>query len=212
MAAISGRDHATGVRFRTQRFEDNPVADAAITPSAAPPPLHPFDILLQLDQRIRERAPTAGYAQLSEIRGQLASRLGSWNLLFSMDDVAEIIPVPRITRVPGVKRWLLGIANLRGKVISVSDLRDFLTGRPTAQLPGSQIVVVRAGEWDYGLLVDEIIGMRHFGPQHRLSALDAVEESLRPYVAEAFLSDNQYWVVFNTRKLLAEPKFLSAAS
>lgn len=33
--------------------------------------------------------------QLSEIRGQLAARLGSWNLLFSMDDVAEIIPIPR---------------------------------------------------------------------------------------------------------------------
>jgi twitching motility protein PilI len=78
--------------------------------------------------------------------------------------------------VPGVKRWLLGIANLRGKVISVTDLRDFLTGRPTMQLPGSQIVIVRAGEWDYGLLVDEIIGMRHFGPQHRLPSLDTVEE------------------------------------
>jgi len=189
------------------------VADAVITPSVAPPPLHPFDVLLQLDQRIRERAPAvAASVQLSEIRGQLASRLGSWNLLFSMDDVAEIIPIPRsITRVPGVKRWLLGIANLRGKVISVSDLRDFLTGRPTVQSPTSQIVVVRVGEWDYGLLVDEIIGMRHFGPQHRLPALDAVEESLRPYVAEAFWNDNQCWMVFATRKLLAESTFLNAA-
>jgi len=129
-----------------------------------------------------------------------------------MDDVAEIIPIPRnITRVPGVKRWLLGIANLRGRVISVSDLRDFVTDRPTVQSPGSQIVIFRVNEWDYGLLVDEIIGMRHFGPQHRLPSLDAVEESLRLYVVEAFWSDNQCWMVFNTRKLLAEPKFLNAA-
>ncbi|HRD64589.1 MAG TPA: chemotaxis protein CheW [Candidatus Competibacter sp.] len=189
------------------------MADAAITPSAAPSPLHPFDILSKLDQRVRERAPTVeASAQLSEIRGQLAARLGSWNLLFSMDDVAEIIPIPRnITRVPGVKRWLLGIANLRGRVISVSDLRDFVTDRPTVQSPGSQIVIFRVNEWDYGLLVDEIIGMRHFGPQHRLPSLDAVEESLRLYVVEAFWSDNQCWMVFNTRKLLAEPKFLNAA-
>ena len=188
------------------------MADAVITPSTASAPAHPFDVLLQLDQRVRERAPTAtAGAQLSEIRGQLAARLGSWNLLFSMDDVAEIIPIPRsITRVPGVKRWLLGIANLRGKVISVTDLRDFLTGRPTVQSPGSQVVIVRADEWDYGLLMDEIIGMRHFGPQHRLPSLDAVEEGLRPHVAEAFWSDNQHWMVFATRKLLAEPKFLNA--
>lgn len=189
------------------------MADAVINSSTASAPPHPFDILLRLDQRIRERAPAAAAGpQLSEIRGQLAARLGSWNLLFSMDDVAEIIPIPRsITRVPGVKRWLLGIANLRGKVISVSDLRDFLTGRPTMQLPGSQIVIVRAGEWDYGLLVDEIIGMRHFGPQHRLPSLDTVEENLRSYIAEAFWSDNQHWMVFDTGKLLAESKFLNAA-
>ena len=164
------------------------MADAAITTTLRHPhPLHPFDVLLQLDKRIRERAPVAATgAQQSEIRGRLALRLGAWNLLFSMDDVAEIIPVPHITWVPGVKRWLLGIANLRGKVISVTDLRDFLTGRPTTRLPGSQIVVVRAGEWDYGLLADEIIGMRHFGPQHRLPSLDNVDEGLRPYVSEGF--------------------------
>ncbi|MCC6136035.1 MAG: chemotaxis protein CheW [Candidatus Contendobacter sp.] len=191
------------------------MADAALhTPAASLPPLHPFDLLLQLDQRIRDKAPVAAAgAQLSEIRGRLALRLGSWNLLFSMDDVAEIIPVPRsITRVPGVKRWLLGIANLRGRVISVSDLRDLLTGRPMTRLPGSQVVVLRAGEWDYGLLADEIIGMRHFGPQHRLPALDAVDASLRPYVLEAFLSDNQYWLVFNSNRLLIDPVFLNAAN
>lgn len=188
------------------------MADAA-TSTATQIPRHPFDILLQLDQRVRERAPTVAVnAQLSEIRGRLALRLGAWNLLFSMDDVAEIIPVPRITRVPGVKRWLLGIANLRGKVISVSDLRDFLTGRPTAQLPSSQIVVVRSGEWDYGLLVDEVVGMRHFGPQHRLPALDSVDENLRVYVTEAFLHDNQHWLVFNISTLLADPRFANAAN
>lgn len=192
-------------------LKDNPVADAAINPSATTP-LHPFDILTRLDARIRERAPAAAVvAQPSEMRGRLALRLGSWNLLFSMDNVAEIIPVPRITRVPGVKRWLLGITNLRGKVVSVSDLRDFLTGRPTTQLPGSQIVVVRAGGWDYGLLVDEIIGMRHFGSQQRLPSLDEVDASLRPYVTEGFLNDQQNWLVFDTGKLLADPRFLNAA-
>lgn len=188
------------------------MADAAPPPSAAPLPLHPFDILSQLDQRIREKTPVVAVsAQLSEIRGRLALRLGSWNLLFSMDDVAEIIPMPRITRVPGVQRWLLGIANLRGKVISVSDLRDFLTGRPTSQLPSSQTVVVRSGEWDYGLLVDEVIGMRHFGPQHRLPNLDTVDASLRPYIAEVFLNDGQSWLAFNTGKLLTDPGFLHAS-
>lgn len=190
------------------------VADAALSSPAAPPPPHPFDVLLRLDQRSRERTPVKDTgAQLSEIRGRLALRLASWNLLFSMDDVAEIIPVPRvITRVPGVKRWLLGIANLRGKVISVSDLRDFLIDRPTTRLPGSQIVVLRSAEWDYGLLVDEIIGMRHFGPQHRLPSLETLEANLRPYVIEVFLHENLHWLAFDTVKLLTDQRFLNAAN
>lgn len=190
------------------------MADAALSSPAAPPSPHPFDVLLRLDQRSRERTPVKDTgAQLSEIRGRLALRLASWNLLFSMDDVAEIIPVPRvITRVPGVKRWLLGIANLRGKVISVSDLRDFLIDRPTTRLPGSQIVVLRSAEWDYGLLVDEIIGMRHFGPQHRLPSLETLEANLRPYVIEVFLHENLHWLAFDTVKLLTDQRFLNAAN
>jgi hypothetical protein len=63
---------------------------------------HPFDVLLQLDKRIRERAPAAAAgAQLSEISGRFAARLGAWNLLFSMDDVAEIIPIPVV--LPGCR-------------------------------------------------------------------------------------------------------------
>lgn len=186
---------------------DTPIS----SPAAASPP-HPFDVLLQLDQRCHARTPVKDTgAQLSEIRGRLALRLAGWNLLFSMDDVAEIIPVPRtITRVPGVKRWLLGIANLRGKVISVSDLRDFLVDRPTPRLPSSQILVLRSADWDYGLLVDEIIGMRHFGPQHRLPSLEVLEPKLRPYVIEGFLNENMHWLAFNTAKLFTDQRFLNA--
>ena len=189
------------------------MVDAVLSSSAASAPPHPFDVLLQLDERLHQRAPVQETAtQLSEIRGKLALRLATWNLLFSMDDVTEITPIPRtITRVPGVKRWLLGITNLRGKVISVSDARDFLIERPTTRLPGSQIVVLRSGEWDYGLLVDEIIGMRHFGPQQRLTTCDTLEETVRPYVLEVFFHENAHWLAFDTIKLLTDERFLNAA-
>ena len=69
------------VRPAPSRSEDYFVADAAITttPATPPHPLHPFDVLLQLDKRIRERVPVAATgAQQSEIRGRLALRLGAW--------------------------------------------------------------------------------------------------------------------------------------
>ena len=79
--------------------------------------------------------------------------------MFSTDSVVEIKSVPRITKVPWVKRWLLGIVSLSDKVILVSDLRDCLIDQLMALMSGSRIVVIRAVKWDYGLLVDEVIAM-----------------------------------------------------
>jgi twitching motility protein PilI len=175
--------------------------------------LHPFDLLLAIDKRNHERilpAPSEA-VQATDGKGQLAVRVWQWNLLFSMEAVAEIIPVPRITRVPGVKSWLLGIANLRGMVMAVVDLQAFLSGEPAGLLPGSRLLVVRSGEWHYGLLVDAIVGMRHFGPASRQIALDTVAGNLSPYITGAFASEDQHWLAFNLSRLLNAPEFLQAA-
>ena len=172
--------------------------------------LHPFDQLLEIDSRSRFRSTTEAECPAA-LRGRLALRLGAWNLMFALEEVAEIIPLPRITRVTGVKTWLLGMANLRGVVISVVDLREFLTGKPTMLGPNSRVVVVRSGEWHYGLLVDEIIGMRQFGQEDKLPALDMIDAGLRPYLTEAFQGENKKWLAFSASRLLNDARFLGAA-
>ena len=174
--------------------------------------LHPFDLLSAIDKRNRERVLTAPSeaVQVADGKGQLAVRVWQWNLMFSMEAVAEIIPVPRITRVPGVKSWLLGIANLRGIVMAVVDLQAFLGGEPAGLSPGNRLLVVRSGEWNYGLLVAEIIGMRHFGPASQRVALDTVAVNLQPYITDAFASEERHWLMFNVSRLLNAPGFLQA--
>jgi twitching motility protein PilI len=132
--------------------------------------------------------------------------------MFSMDDVSEIIPVPAITRVPGVKSWLMGISNLRGTVISIADMGEFLGGKATMPTASSRVVIVKSGEWSYGLLVDEVIGMRHFTSESKLSLTETVADSLRPYVTEVFSSENQVWFTFNVDALLSDTTFLDAAA
>lgn len=177
-------------------------------------PQHPFVLLQQLDSRNRQRvtAQTPGQAHSLLPQGQLAVQVGPWNLLFSMDDVTEIIPLPRITQVPGVKSWLLGIANLRGTVISAVDLCQFFNGRVTVPTPSSRLIIVVCGEWTYGLLVDEVIGMRHFSVASRLSDLEVIETELRPYLTEGFEVEQQRWLAFNVVYLLNQPQFLNAAT
>lgn len=173
---------------------------------------HPFDLLLEIDRRSRSEVDSSEVEQPTGTVGRLALRLGPWNLMFNMEDVAEIIPVPHVSRVPGVKSWLMGIANLRGTVISIVDLKEFLGGKPSNLMTSSRVVVVRSGEWDYGLLVDEIIGMRHFGPDNRQPSKNMVDVNLRSYVTEVFSSEDKLWLAFNVSQLLTDDRFLGAAS
>ncbi|HXH03754.1 MAG TPA: chemotaxis protein CheW [Candidatus Competibacteraceae bacterium] len=174
--------------------------------------VHPFDLLLEIDRRSAGRYH-ADYdmLQVSERGGRLALRLGDWRLMFAMADVSEIIPLPRITRVPGVKPWFVGIANLRGTVISIADLQAFLMEKPTKLHPHGRVLILRAGEWDCGVLMDEVIGMRHFGEEQQLPSLDGVEAPLRPYITAAYQADEQCWLAFDAPRLLRDAAFLAAA-
>ena len=50
-----------------------------------------------------------------------------------MADVAEVAALPAVTRVPGSPAWLAGVANWRGRMLPVLDLRPLL-GPPACPL------------------------------------------------------------------------------
>lgn len=175
---------------------------------------HPFDLLLEYERRNLGRGDGAEIDDDADvvIAGRLAFRIGSWSLMFAMNEVAEIIPVPRISRVPGVKSWLLGIANLRGTVISIIDLHRFLSQTATAVTSSSRIIVVTKDEWLYGLLVDEVIGMRHFGAEGSTAELNQIDADVHPYLVEVFRAEDRIWAALSVGRLLSDPRFMGAAS
>lgn len=74
----------------------------------------------------------------------------------SVHQLVEVLPLPKITRVPSVPEYILGVMNLRGEVLSVIDLRKFF-GLPEGKTPTDPtIVVVEHGGVRTGLLVDGI--------------------------------------------------------
>lgn len=177
---------------------------------------HPFDLLLDFDHRSRDRARN-GSPELelpTGMVGRLALRLQDQRLMVSMQDISQIIPVPAITRVPGTQPWLMGIANLRGTVISVVNLGEFLLGKASNVTKSSRIVTVVNGDWLYGLLIDEVIGMRHFADHSLidLRSAGAVSPELEPYVTEVYEGEQQRWQVFDVNVLLSNAYFLDAAA
>lgn len=172
---------------------------------------NPFAQLQDIDTRSLEPFSSVHESgQEDQSMGGLALGLGRWKLIFSMDDVAEIVPIPSLTRVPRVKTWLSGVTNLRGAILSVVDLQSFLSGTAATETPRSRIVVARADEWSYGLVMDEIIGMRHFTAENIVQHPDAVPVELKPYITNVYRSSDETWFGFSTDRLLRDPRFLGA--
>lgn len=73
--------------------------------------------------------------------------------------IFDIKDLERLTFVPRVPAWVLGVVNWRGRILSVIDFRRFL-GLPSngVETKGKtqRLIVVQAGEMEVGLRVDEI--------------------------------------------------------
>ena len=102
-------------------------------------------------------------ASLGNLAGKyLTLRLENELYGIQVSQVLEIIrPLP-ITRIPHAEPSIRGVINLRGKVISIQDLRRFL-GLGTVEMTALCVIVILEhvdGEgraWLRGLLVDEVL-------------------------------------------------------
>ena len=84
---------------------------------------------------------------------------GAARLALPMDVVSEVGRPPGLTRVPGLPAWVAGVANWRGRVLAVVDLRPLLgsSGEASADRRG-RVVVLRADDVAVALLVQGVDG------------------------------------------------------
>ncbi len=96
--------------------------------------------------------------------------------------VREVQPLERVTRVPNAPAGILGILNLRGRVLTVCDLGGCL-GIPSGTQPNTHAVVLDFGdpELDVGLAAQQIGQIRRIPasavePPPREGALEGIFE------------------------------------
>ena len=73
--------------------------------------------------------------------------------------IDEVYPMKDFTPVPGTPDFVLGIINLRGKIMSVIDIRKFFD-LPVKGLSNlNRVLVVKTPEMELGILSDFILGV-----------------------------------------------------
>jgi twitching motility protein PilI len=173
----------------------------------------PFELLLELERRAR--ASLAGRQEgEDEANEQVAVgfRLGGERFVAPRDEVREVLPMPEgLTRVPGSKPWLKGIANVRGHLLPVVDLKAFLGGGMTLPDRSARILVAAAREVPSGLLVDEVVGFRRFADSDYDQQSPATIIRCENYLDGSYRRGDEKWPLFRLNKLLEDEQFLSAA-
>ena len=172
-----------------------------------------FELLANIEQRSREYARVLPMeVQQQDIWSGLTFMLDGVRVVSAMSETNEMLPYPEhITTVPKAKKWMLGLANLRGNLMPIIDLQAFVGGRPIVPGKSCRVLVINQRGLTCGLLVSNVLGMRHFNEANRINQA-RMDGGIGNYVFEAFGVKKEIWPVFSMSALAADPEFRSAAA
>jgi purine-binding chemotaxis protein CheW len=109
-------------------------------------------------------------------------RIGSETFGLPIAIVREIVRVPAITAVPNAPDYIEGVINLRGKIISVVDLRKRFGEKDIQSNKKNRIVVVELGERSVGLLVNSASEVLRIPPSEIEAPHDLFQDGEVDYV------------------------------
>jgi twitching motility protein PilI len=185
--------------------ESNETADSAVTQNI-------LRLLSSIEERCRKYA--VGLPEPDQILSYwegVMFYVGVDRLIAPLNDIKEILNFPSaITKVPGTKPWMLGIANIRGTLLPVIDLQLFLIGRKTNRSRRSRVLVFHIGGALTGVLVGEMVGMRHFAKDTAMGK-GTYSGKFDRYIQYGFDQDGVTWPVFKLSALAEDPAFQIAA-
>jgi purine-binding chemotaxis protein CheW len=146
------------------------------------------------------RAPAAG-TMLELLEFSLASE----RYALETRHVQEVQPLRELTPLPCTPPFVLGIVNVRGRILPVLDLKRFFDLPERGLTDLHRIILVRGNELELGLLADVIVGVRNIAAdslQPSLPTLTGIRADYLKGVSEDRL------VVLDLERILSDPKII----
>jgi purine-binding chemotaxis protein CheW len=132
-------------------------------------------------------------------------RLGQERYALETRYVREVQPLKNLTPVPCTPAFVLGIVNVRGRIVPVLDLKRFF-GLPANGLTDMHRVILVAGnDLEVGLLADMRVDARTMPVDSMQSALPATLGSCAQYLKGL---TGERLAVLDMDRILADPKII----
>lgn len=130
-----------------------------------------------------------------------------------MGQITEMMEVPVHTGLPAVQPWVIGLANVRGRLLPLFDFAMYLGGHLGQQKRNHRVLVLETDELFSGLVVERALGMQHFElSQYDEEAQLELPGSLASYIGGSYTdSQAQVWTVFDFFRLAGDTRFSNAS-
>jgi len=173
----------------------------------------PFELLAEIERRSRKAHAGQGGVDLPAEWVGVGFRIGQDQFVADRDQVREVLMLPgSMTRVPGAKRWVLGIANLRGHLLPLIDVKMLLGSGRTTLRRISRVISVNHRDVPAGLVVDEVLGFRRFNDREFVDKWPQTALRCDRFVKGAYQRGADNWPIFGLYELVESNTFLQAAA
>jgi len=113
-----------------------------------------------LGLRARALAEEAKSAEEDEARLEVVEfLLAHERYALELFHIKEVYPLKELTPLPGLPRFVLGITNVRGRILSIIDLKIFFELPEQGLSNLNRVIVLHSGEMEFGIFADQIIGV-----------------------------------------------------
>lgn len=103
-----------------------------------------------------EKAEMADEASIEVVEFLLANEHYGIELRF----IREVYPLKDYTPLPGVPSFVLGLVNVRGRILSVIDIKKFFELPEKGLSDLNKIIIIKDEKMEFGILADAILGVR----------------------------------------------------
>ena len=136
--------------------------------------------------------------------GVIEFGLGKEHYAIEVAFVREVVRLVHYTVVPGVPEYIVGVTNLRGLVLPIVDLRRFFNIATKGLSDQSRVIVLGAGQVEFGVLADEAYGQLELGADDILTPPGELPGIGRSYLRGV---TRDAVVILNGATLIADDKF-----
>jgi twitching motility protein PilI len=173
----------------------------------------PFELLAEIERRSRQAHAGAGAGSAAAEWVGVGFRIGDEQFVAPRELVREVLMLPEsMTRVPGAKRWMLGIANLRGHLLPLVDVKLLLGSGRTTLRRNTRVISVNHREIPAGLVVDEVLGFRRFLDDEYTDTWPETIVRCDRFLTGAYKRGDDNWPVMDLSQFIESNLFLQAAA